>query len=245
MKSLTAKALALTALVAVSAAPTLSLAHDGPKKHATISVTGHGNATIAPDMATLNFAVVKQAATAAEAMSENSKALSDVIAALKEAGVADRDLQTSNFSVQPVYRQVEPKDGVYPAPEITGYQVFNGVTVRARDLSKVGEIIDTSVKLGINQGGEVNFGNSDDTGVVTDARKKAVENAIAKAKTLAESAGVKLGKVIEIDETQSRAMPQPIAYATMAKAAAAESVPIAPGENSYNVVVNVTFEIDN
>lgn len=92
-------------------------------------------------MAILSFSVVKQAETAAAALTENSKALADVLKALKEAAIEDRDLQTSNFSVQPLYKHYEPKDGVYVAPEITGYQVSNGLTVRVRDLKKLGAIL--------------------------------------------------------------------------------------------------------
>jgi uncharacterized protein YggE len=243
MKSIHARKIAIGTVIALMAAPGLSAAQTTTDRQPTISVTGLGEATISPDMATLSFAVVKQADNAADAMTENSKALAAVMTALKDSGIADRDLQTTNFSVQPFYRQFEPKDGVYPSPEITGYQVSNGVTVRIRDLKKLGEIIDTSVKLGINQGGDVSFGNDDSTKVVEDARKDAVKNAIAKATTLAESAGVKLGRVIEISENQPRSNPQPIAYAAMAKERS-DSAPIAAGENSYSVTVNVTFAID-
>lgn len=244
MKSMTAGALAFTALVAAASLPSLAFAQDATNKAATISVSGLGDASIAPDMAVMSFAVVKQAETAADALDQNSKALSSVLTALKDAGVEQRDLQTSNFSIQPVYRQFEPKDGIYPAPEITGYQISNGVTIRVRDLSKIGTIIDTSIKLGINQGGNVSFTNEDSSKVVENARKKAVEDAIAKAKTLAESAGVKLGKVLQITENQPRAYAQPVAYAAAAKMEA-PSAPIEAGENSYNVIVNMTFEIEN
>lgn len=243
MKAITARNVALCALVGLMAIPQIAAAQDAKPKQGTISVSGLGTATTAPDMATMSFAVVKQGQNASDAMSDNSKALSEVLKSLKEAGIAERDLQTSNFSIQPIYRQFEPKDGVYPTPEITGYQVTNGVTIRVRDLSKLGSVIDTSVKLGINQGGDVTFGNDDTTKVVEDARKKAVEDALAKAKTLAESAGVKLGRVLEINENQYRANAQPIAYAAMAKMAD-EAAPIAAGENAYNVMVNVTFSID-
>lgn len=91
-------------------------AQEASPREATISVSGEGQAAIAPDMAILSFSVVKQAETAAAALTENSKALADVLKALKEAAIEDRDLQTSNFSVQPLYKHYEPKDGVYVAP---------------------------------------------------------------------------------------------------------------------------------
>ena len=109
-----ARLFALTALTAAAMVPLSSqvLAQEANPREATISVSGEGQAAIAPDVAILSFSVVKQAETAAAALTENSKALADVLKALKEAAIEDRDLQTSNFSVQPPYKQHEPKDGV-------------------------------------------------------------------------------------------------------------------------------------
>ena len=244
MTSIRVRSMALGAFTALVALPLVASAQENTKREPVISVSGEGDAAVAPDMAVLSFSVMKQAETAAAAMGENSKAMAEVQAALKAAGIADRDLQTSNFSVQPVYKQFEPKDGVYIAPEITGYQVTNGLTVRVRDLAKLGSILDSSVKLGINQGGDIAFTNDKPEATVTEARKAAVADAIAKAKTLSEAAGVKLGPIIEINENMQRPMPVP---QTMMRAAAMEksdSVPIAAGENSYKVIVNVTFALD-
>lgn len=236
--------LALVAFAALAALPLNASAQENVRRDPVISVSGEGDAAVAPDMAILTFSVMKQAETAAAALSENSKAMAEVQAALKSSGIADRDLQTANFSVQPVYKQFEPKDGVYVPPEITGYQVTNGLTVRVRDLAKLGEILDSSVKLGINQGGDIAFTNDDPAATVTEARKAAVADAIAKARTLTEAAGVKLGRIMEINETMQRPMPVP---QTMMRAAAmekADSVPIAAGENSYKINVNVTFALE-
>jgi uncharacterized protein YggE len=194
-------------------------------------------------MAILSFSVVKQAETATAALSENSKALTEVLAALKAEAIADRDLQTSNFSIQPLYKQYEPKDGTYIPPEISGYQVTNGLTVRVRDLSKLGSLLDTSIKLGINQGGDIVFTNDKPDEVITQARKAAIADALAKAKTLTEAAGVNLGRVIEINENMPRPAPQPMMRAAMAKEMASDSVPIASGENAYTITVNVTFAL--
>ncbi|MBB3945687.1 hypothetical protein GGQ73_001622 [Rhizobium skierniewicense] len=236
--------LVLSAFTALVAVPMAASAQDNTKREPVISVSGEGDAAVAPDMAILSFSVVKQAETAAAALKDNSSAMQEVQAALKSAGIAERDLQTSNFSVQPLYKQFEPKDGVYVAPEITGYQVNNGLTVRVRDISKLGEILDRSVTLGINQGGDITFTNDKPETTVTEARKAAVADAVAKAKTLAEAAGVKLGRVLEMTENAQRPMPMP---QTMMRAAAMEksdSVPVAAGENTYKVTVNVTFSLD-
>lgn len=213
------------------------------RREATIMVSGEGEAAIAPDMAVISLAVMRDAETAGEALSANSAAMAEVLADLKAQGIADKDLQTTDFSIQPKYKQETRTDGTYEAPVIVGYTVSSGLTVRVRDLAKLGEIIDRSVKLGVNQGGGISFTNDDPEAAVEAARKQAVEKAAAKAKTLTEAAGVKLGRVVEISENFARPMPQVYAAAPMAKMAD-ESVPIASGENLYTVTVNITYAIE-
>lgn len=219
------------------------LAAETERREATIMVSGEGEATVAPDMAVISLAVVRDAETASEALSANSAAMTEVLAALKAQGIAEKDLQTTDFSIQPKYKQETRTDGTYEAPVIVGYTVSNGLTVRVRDLSQLGTIIDQSVKLGVNQGGGISFTNDDPEATIEAARKQAVEKATAKAKTLTEAAGVKLGRVVEISENFARPMPQVYAAAPMAKMAD-ESVPIASGENLYTVTVNITYAIE-
>jgi uncharacterized protein YggE len=226
---------ALTALPALAA--------DSQLREAVISVAGEGQSAVAPDMAVLNLSVVKQAKTAREALDDNNKAMNDVLGALKKAGIAERDLQTSGFSVQPQYRYPQSNDGQPQQPELIGYQVSNSLTVRVRDLSKLGAIIDQSVTLGVNQGGDIQFTNDKPQGAMQEARKSAVANAIEKAKTLAEAAGVKLGRVIEISEDVPRPQPIPVLRSAMMKESSDSSVPVQGGETSYNITVNVTFAI--
>jgi uncharacterized protein YggE len=213
------------------------------QRQAIISVIGEGQASIAPDMAVLNLSVVKQAKTAREALDANNKAMSDVLGALKTGGIAERDLQTSGFNVQPQYRFPQGGDGQQLPPELIGYQVSNSLTVRVRDLSKLGAIIDQSVTLGINQGGDIQFTNDKPEAAMEEARKSAVADAMARAKTLAAAAGIKLGSVIEISENGPRPQPVPVMRAAMMKSAADSAVPIQGGETSYNITVNVTFAI--
>src|SRR5690606_13903742 len=213
-------------------------------REATIRVSGEGEASIAPDMAILTFSVVRNSQTAEVAVSDNSTAMAAVMAALKAQGIADRDLQTSNFAIQPQYRHNEPKDGVVEPPTITGYEVTNTLTVKVRDLPKLGAILDRSVKLGVNQGGQIIFTNDDPEAAMTEARKNAVEKAIAKARTLTETVGVGLGRVIEISEGAGPRPPQPMYRMAMARDSAAESVPLASGENTYSVTVNITFVLE-
>ncbi|GEO83859.1 MULTISPECIES: SIMPL domain-containing protein [Alphaproteobacteria] len=222
--------------------PLAALADDQSPREATIIVSGEGDAAIAPDMAILNLSVVREAETAEEALRANSQAMSEVLADLKTKSIAERDMQTSNFSVDPLYRQDKTDDGSYVAPVIVGYRVSNGLTLRVRDLTKLGTLIDAAVKLGVNQGGGITFTNDNPEAAITEARKKAVATAIEKAKVLTEAAGVKLGRVIEISENFARPMPQPMYRAAMAKEMS-DAAPIAAGENQYTVTVNITYAI--
>lgn len=233
---------ALLALPPAAAAP--AFAQEMKPREPVISVTGDGESSIAPDMAVVNLAVVKQAKTAREALDENNKAMNDVLAALKSGGIAERDLQTSGFSIQPQYNYPQPVDGQQQQPQLIGYQTINSITIRLRDLAKLGAVIDQSVSLGINQGGDIQFTNDKPDAVIDEARKDAVASAVKKAKTLSEAAGVKLGRILEINENVPRAMPQPVYRATMMKEASDAAVPVQGGENNYNVSVTVTFAIE-
>lgn len=233
----------LAALALASAfLPAVAQAEDRPPLPRII-VTGEGDATTAPDMAILTLSVLRQADTARAALDANSAAMGEVIAALKADGIDARDLQTSGFSINPRwFYPPSPNDGSEPAqPRIVGYDVVNTLTVRVRDLSRLGAAIDKSVSLGVNQGGQIMFVNDNPAAVISQARAKAVEDAMARAATLAKAAGVEVGPVLEISEQSMAPRPLPILEAKMADAAAAP--PIETGENAYRVTVTVTFGI--
>lgn len=208
-----------------------------------IVVTGEGEASVAPDMAILTLAVMREAPTAREALDQNNEAMQAVIAAMKEAGIAERDLQTAGLQINPRY--VYPQNGNgEEQPKIVAYQVTNTLTVRVRDIGSVGEIIDRSVELGVNQGGSIVFTNDDPAAVTTEARRMAVEDAMARARTLADAAGVELGPIVELAEHAAPPPPMPLgARAYRMEAAADASVPVEAGENTYTVQVSVTFEL--
>lgn len=210
-----------------------------------IMVSGEGEAAAAPDMALISLTVLRDADTARAALDANNKAMADVLAAMKAFGIEDKDLQTSGFSIQPRYIYPDPNKNENFEPKITGYTVVNTIGVRLRDLSKVGEVLDQSVTLGVNQGGNITFVKDDSSAILEEARKKAVENAIAKAKTITSTAGVGIGRILEMSEQSYQPGPIPMMQADMAmmKSAGAPAVPVATGENSYRVSVNVTFEI--
>ncbi len=230
-----AAAIALPAIAAAQAAPPAPFL---PR----IVVSGEGQAAMRPDLALVSLAVLREAATAAEALSANSDAMAAVIAAMKAAGIADRDLQTAGIQINPRYNYVNKPDGTQEAT-LVAYQVTNTISVRVRDLTKTGEIIDQAVKLGVNQGGSITFTNEDPSSAMTDARKAAVADALAKARTLSEAAGTELGRVIEITEASFQQPPMPY-YAKVTMEDARGGAPVEAGENAYRVQVNVTFELN-
>lgn len=210
-----------------------------------ILVTGQGSADLAPDMAVLALTVTREAETARAALDANSAAMSEVLSAMKAEGIKARDLQTSGFSIQPKYIYPPQKtSGERQPPRIVGYTVRNSLNVRVRDISAVGKILDTSVTLGVNEGGNITFTNDDPSAAITQARIRAVQSALDKAQTLAEAAGVKTGKILEMSEQSHSPRPMPMARAEMSMARSAKAVPVATGENTYKVTVNVSYAID-
>ena len=234
--------LAVSVLVLISAP--VALANDN-NPAPRILVTGQGSVDIAPDMAVLSLTVTREADTAHAALEASSSAMNDVLAAMKAEGVKARDLQTSGFSIQPKYIYPPQKSsGDREPPRIVGYTVRNSLTVRVRDISALGVILDKSVALGVNEGGNFTLTNADPSAAITQARIEAIEDAMDKAETLAEAAGVKTGKLLEISEQQYSPRPMPMARAEVTMLRSAGAVPVATGENTYKVTVSVTFAID-
>jgi uncharacterized protein YggE len=207
-----------------------------------IVVAGEGEAAIAPDMAVVTLSVMREAETARAALDEANAAMAAVIAAMKENGIEARDLQTSGLQINPRY--VYPDNGGAEQPRIVAYQVSNTLTVRVRDIAAVGEVIDRSVTLGVNQGGSIAFTNDDPAPALTEARKRAVQDAMARARTLAEAAGVGLGGILEISEQSFTPPPMPLSAKAARMEASFDAVPVEAGENSYRIQVNVTFELN-
>ena len=209
-----------------------------------IVVSGQGSADIAPDMAVLQLTVTREAETARAALDANSAAMAEVLKALRDEGIAERDLQTTNFSIQPKYVYPTQKSQAEDrSPRIVGYTVRNGLSVRVRELGKLGGIMDKSVTLGVNEGGNILFTNDDPAAAIEQARVRAVADAMSKAKALAAAAGVKLGKVLALSEQSHQPGPVPMMRGEMMMARAADSVPVAAGENSYEVTVSMSYGI--
>ena len=202
----------------------------------TISVSGHAEVQATPDRARISAGVVSQAASAGEAVDQNSAAMRGVFAALQAAGVADADIQTSGFNVAPVFDQVK---GPRQAPRIVGYRTSNTVTALVRDTATVGDTLDALIKGGANTLHGVSFFVARDEAVQDRLRIAAVKDAERKAAMMAEAAGAQLGRVMTIAETGRGGGPSPARF----RSEALSSVPVAAGTSTLSMDVAVTFEL--
>lgn len=218
-----------------------------PAYAGTIAIEGRGEVRATPDMATINSGVTSQGATARKALDANTAAMSELIAALKEAGIEARDIQTSGFSVNPNYVYSDERDanGYSLPPRINGYQVSNSVTVVVRDLEDLGAILDQSVTVGANTVNGVSFSVADPSELLDEARKQAFANARDKAELYAGVAGATLGDLESISERQSFESPQPYPMYARAEMSAQADVPVEAGEMTFAITVNVTWDFDN
>ena len=205
----------------------------------TISLTGHGEVHVAPDMAMITIGVQTGADTARDALTANTAAMQAIFAKLKQAGIADKDVQTSNFSVQPRY---DYNDNTQP-PKLVGYDVLNTVTVSVRKLDDLGMLLDQVVSAGSNQINGIAFQVSQPETAMDEARQLAVRDAARKASVYTTAANVKLGPLVAISEGGGYQPPIPM-QAKMLRADNAGDVPIVQGEQSIAVDVNMVWEIN-
>jgi hypothetical protein len=201
---------------------------------AAISVSGEATVSVPPDLALVEGGVMSEAKTAREASDANNAAMGKVLQALKGAGIAEKDLQTSRLSLQP---QNAPNRSGPSA--IVGYRASNRVTIRVRDVAKVANVIDTLVAAGANDIGGINFMVSQASKLLDEAREQAVADARRKAEIYAKAAGVTLGAPLSISEEGS---PAPTPFRKMAVGMAA-SAPVAQGEETLQVTVSVSWAI--
>lgn len=223
------------ALVLASAG---AAAHDRPQKR-TLSLSATGAVKTTPDKVDITAGVTVEALTARDALDKNSTSMADVVEALKADGIEARDIQTTNFSVQPVYEQ--RKQG--KAPFIVGYRVINSVRIAVRDTAKLGATLDKVVGLGANTIDSIQFGVSEPEAIEDAARKDAMKKVTDNAKLYAEAAGVELGPILTISEEQGHI---PRRYADMAvrMEAAAPPVPIEAGTHTVEIRLSVTWELN-
>ena len=222
--------------IALIATPALAQVNPPP----TISVSGEGTVSVPPDLAVVDGGVTTDAKTAREAAEANNTAMAKVLAALKSAGIAEKDMQTSRLSLFPQYAQ-QTRPNPNPGPNvISGYRASNRVTIRVRDVTKVAGTIDALVSSGANEVGGINFMVTKASQLLDDARSDAIADARRKAEIYAKAAGVKLGAPISISEDSGSA-PAPMMLRKMGADAA--SAPVAQGEEVLRVNVSVSWEI--
>lgn len=231
-------ALGLTGLAAAAALTTPSQAQEAKTMPRVISLNGHGEVKAKPDMAVVNVGVMSQAATAREALTANTAAMQKIFAALQAAGIEAKDIQTSNFTVNPRYQY--DQNNAQP-PRVAGYDVSNMVSVSVRKLDTLGAVLDTMVSEGSNQINGVGFAIADDEKLQDEARKLAVADAERKAKLYAATTGVTLGQIMSVSEGGAQP-PQPVFYGKAMRDSAG-SVPIAEGEQTVAADVSITWEI--
>jgi uncharacterized protein YggE len=227
---ISALALAASAFAGIGA-PRLIRADAGDAAPGTLSVLGTGEVTTTPDTAKVSAGVTTQAPSAADAIAANADEMSKVIAALKRAGVAGKDLQTEFVSVNPRYDD--------NGQAIVGYSASNSVSAVVRELSNVGDVIDAAVAAGANNVSGPSLARDDQDELYRDALEAAVANARQKATALAQAAGVSLGKIRSLNESPQSA--GPVMFDALAAREAA--TPIEPGTAEITAAVSVVFAI--
>ena len=208
-------------------------------KSRTITMTGRATIGTSPDRVEITLGVSSKAETAKDALTLNNVNMNQIISTLKENGVEEKYILTSNFSIHADYQHF--KDG-RPA-QVRGYNVSNTVRVQVQDVKKLGPLLDKVVSAGSNQVHGIRFYVSNAEEIKDKARKKAVERARRKAELYTEAAGVKLGKVMVISESPHHAGNNPVPMARSLKAEAT-SVPISGGEQQLGVSVTISWELD-
>ena len=232
LKSLIAAAL-LAAAVPAAAQPAEVQAVGGTR----LDVVAMGEVTRVPDVVNINAGVITQAPTATEAIRQNAARMEAVRAALRSAGIADRDIQTSQLNLNPQYRFAENQ----PA-QLIGYQAVNEVNVRFRDIAKTGAILDALVAQGANQINGPMLAIEHPETALDEARTRALANARARAELYARALGMHVARILSVSEAGVGYMPppRPMARGMVAGEAATQ---IVPGEQTLNVSLTVSFEL--
>jgi uncharacterized protein YggE len=228
---LAAAALGMASAVAAQPAPAVA--------GTLLTLTAEGRTTRVPDIAEVSTGVVTTAPTAAAAMRDNAAKMTAVVDAVRKAGVADRDIQTSGLNLSPQYRYENNQP-----PVLTGYQASNTVNIRIRRIADTGKLLDSLVAVGANQINGPTFVVDDQQAALDEARVAAVKAGRARAELYAGAAGLKVKRIVSISEGGAfDPGPRPM----MAKAVmmdAAPAPPVAPGEVALTVNVTMTFELE-
>ncbi|MCE2891023.1 MAG: SIMPL domain-containing protein [Hyphomonadaceae bacterium] len=212
-----------------------------PVTPTTLNFTVSADQKKAPDMATMGAGVVTTAKTAKAAMEDNARKMSAAFVALKAAGIADKDMQTSGVQLSPQY---DYTNGT--RPRIVGYQAANRVTLKLRKIDQIGAVMDALVAQGINEIDGPNFGIENPEAMLDQARGEAMATAMRRAELYAKAAGMRVKRIVSINESGGYTPPQPMPM-MMARAAMADSAaptPVAAGEVSYSIQISLQVELE-
>jgi hypothetical protein len=225
-------------MLAVAVLPSTAMAQQITQTIAgtRLDISATGEVTRVPDVAIVSAGVVSRSASASGALQDTANRMSQVLAALKRAGVADRDIQTSNVSLNPEYRYPENQ-----SPQLVGYTAANNVTVRFRDIRSSGKILDALVAVGANQINGPTLTVDKPESALDEARAKAIAIGRARAELYAHSLGLRVVRIVSVNESGGYAVPPPVPM-MMAQARKADTS-IEAGEQKLQVNVAMTFEL--
>lgn len=218
-----------------SPAPGYAIPGDGT----LLSVSARAESKRVPDVATISTGVVTQAADANTAMRQNAEQMAKVVGAIKAAGVAERDIQTSGINLNPQYRYAENQP-----PAITGYQASNTVNMKVRDIGKLGKVLDSLVAQGANQVNGPSFEVDKPDEAYDEARLAALKKAEARAKTYADAMGLRVRRIVSISEGAGFQPPMPMMrMQAMDAAMGGKETSVSPGETTLSANLDVVFEL--
>jgi len=204
-----------------------------------LDISATGEVTRVPDVAIISAGVVARAASATAAMQDSADRMQKVLAALKRAGVADRDMQTSTVSLNPEYRYPQNE-----SPQLVGYTASNQLTIKFRDIRNSGKILDALVSQGANQINGPNLTIDKPEAALDEARANAIAAGRARAELYAHSLGLRVVRVVAVSESGGYAPPPPAPPMPMMMARGErDSTSIQPGEQKLQVNVAMTFEL--
>jgi uncharacterized protein len=233
-------AIMTTALLVTSCAPTQSAANNAPQRILSVNATGSVQAQ--PDIAVINIGVSSKNENVSEALDENTASANAIRQTLEELGVAEEDIQTSNFNVYPQQQQSMPVTPEDPPQSQTVFVVQNTVSITVRELDSIGEILAAVVDEGANTINGINFSLEDPSEAIAEARQKAIADAEEQAQAIADAAGVQLGEITSINISDS-STPTPRTSVVMEQAAGG-SVPISSGTLTIQVIANISYGIE-
>ena len=209
-----------------------------PTDGTLLSVSANAEASRVPDVATISAGVVTQAVDGNAAMRQNAEQMAKVMAAIKAAGIAEKDVQTSGINLSPQYRYVENE-----APKITGFQASNTVNLKVRDIAKLGKVLDALAAQGSNQINGPSFEIDQPEPVYDEARLAALKKAQARAETYAKSLGLRVRRIVSISEGGGGGFQPPMPMMAMARGKAEMDTQVSPGETKLSVNLDVVFEL--